>query len=101
MAMLILFASHVGKDLRGVRMFFSQFFCEIGISPPIFFLAADGQRKNLRFRKLIERFHVLTLILLDLLVQNGECQIVGAAVLSRTFPIMDKIAQDTGSTEPR
>jgi hypothetical protein len=28
-------------------MFFPQSFREIGVSPPIFFLAADGQRENL------------------------------------------------------
>jgi hypothetical protein len=45
--MLILFSSHIGKNVSRVRMFFPQSFREIGVSPPIFFLAADGQRENL------------------------------------------------------
>src|SRR5215471_13484076 len=56
--MLILFSRQIGKHLSRVRMFVSQTFCEIGINPSIFFLAADGERKNLPFGKLIERFHI-------------------------------------------
>jgi hypothetical protein len=39
-------------------MVFSQAICEIDIDPSIFFLAADGQRENLLFRKLLERFDI-------------------------------------------
>ena len=60
--MLILFSSHIGKNVSRVRVFFAQPFRKIGVSPSILLLAADGQRKNLLFRKLLELFHTLTIV---------------------------------------